>query len=111
MDAEIEKIERKLTIFESFVAHGTVLKAKGSPSEVCGSVDSLIARANELRKENDEYLRTQNKPLEFEFIATDHNALQNAGNIIGKLSGIDSLLTYYEKQLREFFENQEFLKI
>src|SRR6218665_20447 len=49
METGLEEIGRCSTILESFEAYCTELTSKGSASDICSSVDELIARADELQ--------------------------------------------------------------
>src|SRR6218665_3214979 len=93
MESAMEEIDRCCTILKSFEFYCTELRSKGSASEICSSVDGLIARADDLEREHEAFICRPHKSVEISFqVPNSANVLQNAGsNFVGKLEG--NLLT------------------
>src|SRR6218665_809018 len=53
IESTLEELERRCTILRSFEDYCAELTSKGSASDICSSVDELIARANEIAKDLD----------------------------------------------------------
>jgi len=89
MGNEKEEIERRRTILESFEVYCTELTLKGSANDICSSVDQVIARADELKRENEAFIGRPHKSVEVSFQATVlEDVLKNAGsNFVGKVEG------------------------
>lgn len=98
MKNSIEDVDRRFTIMKSFDAYCTQLKSKGSASDICGGVDELHRRADELEKDHEELLGRPYPSIEVTFKATDLGGfLQTAPNIVGKTEGeaFSSILFYF----------------
>lgn len=88
IESEIEEIERKVVVLDSFAVYCDELKSKGSPCDVCCDADNLTKRAKQVSKESEDYLKKSSKSVEVRFTATNQEMfLQNFSNAIGKLSG------------------------
>src|SRR6218665_953406 len=55
METEMEEIERYCSILASFESYCTKLTSKGSASDICSSVDELIARADDLERDHETF--------------------------------------------------------
>src|SRR6218665_1723681 len=89
MENQKEEIDRCRTILESFKVYCTELRSKGSTSDICSSVDQIIARANELERDNEALTGRPHKSVKVSFQATVlGDILQNgSSNFVGKLEG------------------------
>src|SRR6218665_862249 len=89
METGMEEIDRYCTIFASFEAYCTELTSKGSASDICSSVDELIARADDLERDNESFLCRPQKSFEVSFYARNlGNLPQNANiNFVGEVEG------------------------
>lgn len=101
MEKEIDDIQRNTQLLDSFVAY-CIQKAKGSANALCSCGYNLITKAEELSKENEEYLHSPSRLVEIEFIDTHQDAtLQIGDNVIGKLAGRPSIhFIFFDKSLR-----------
>ena len=89
METGMEEIGRCSTILESFEAYCNELTSKGSASDICSSVDELIARADELERDHEAFVGRPRKSIEISFQATDlKDVLQiSNSNLVGKVKG------------------------
>ena len=89
LETRMEEIDRYCTIFSSFHSYCTELTLKGSASDICGSVDELIARADDLERDHEAFIYRPYKSVEISFYATDLlDVLQNANNnLVGEVEG------------------------
>ena len=89
METGKEEIERHCTIFESFEAYCSELTSKGSASDICSSVEELIARADDLEKDHESFIDRPQNSFEVSFHATNlGKVLQNANiNFVGEVEG------------------------
>lgn len=88
MQNNIEDVDIRFTIMKSYDAYCTDLKSKGSASDICGGVDELHRRADELEKEHEQFLALPYPSVEVTFKPTDLDGfLQTEKNIVGKTEG------------------------
>lgn len=88
LEIEIEETERMITIMQSFESYCTEIRTKGSATELCDCVDSLIERATDLDREYSDACDVPLCVAEVRFKTTDQELLmQNVSNIIGELEG------------------------
>src|SRR6218665_1069535 len=89
IDNQMEEIERYRTVFRSFEVYCRELALKGSASDICSSVDELVARANELDREQKAFIGRLHQSIKVSFHATDlGDVLPNTYiNFVGTVEG------------------------
>src|SRR6218665_1812966 len=89
LETRMEDIDRNCTILGSSEAYSTELTLNGSASDICSSVDELIAKADDLERDHKSFINRPRESIEVSFHATDlGDALQIAnGNFVGNVQG------------------------
>src|SRR6218665_3256933 len=71
MEMRLEEIDKSCLILSSFVAYCTELRSKGSASDICSSVDQLIVRADELKRDQEKFFGCPHQCTKVTFQARD----------------------------------------
>src|SRR6218665_3721702 len=71
MEMRLEEIDKSCLILRSFEAYCTELRLKGSASDICGSVDQLIVRADELERDQETFFECPHQCTKVTFQARD----------------------------------------
>ena len=85
--SETEDLDRICAVFNSFETYCTGLVSKGSASDVCGCVDELHARSDELEEDHKAFIGRPFQTTEVSFKASELQGLQNnsSNNIMGQI--------------------------
>lgn len=91
-DFEIEKeeVESLHAILKSFESYCNELRSKGSASDVCGCVNDIIKRVDELGKDHKAFLSRPFSAVDVSFEATDLQApyALSSINTLGRIQGL-----------------------
>lgn len=96
MEIEMEEFDRSRAILNSFEDYWTELKSKGSPRDICISVDELVGKADNLETDHETSIGRPLKSVDVSFKRTDLTEfLQVAnGNAVGEIKGTQLTTTF-----------------
>lgn len=85
-----EEFECLHSILKSFESYSTELCSKGSVSDICGCFNELLKRADELKKDHDEYLDRPCESIKVSFISREleESLDMTCKNVVGQIQGI-----------------------
>src|SRR6218665_2997887 len=85
--SETEELDRICVVFDSFETYCTGLVSKGSASDVCGCVDELHRRSEELEQDNKAFIDCTFQTTEVSLKASEVQGLlsNSSNNIVGQI--------------------------